>query len=759
MLVAQSSSDDASPYARDLQEEAPSAAQDLGNLTAHGAVRFRARRGRANVWIVAAIADRDVAALRAGHGADALSGVTRTDGPDAVVFEYSSRLGAFRTKLRFPSDRAAMVRCTTSFLPAHDVAFSSWPRDLCALGVPEGTVYTAQRGLRSGIVFAGAVSAQPYSLFYLQDFTSLTEYFETTGRSPAGSVGGTWPHLGYCPPAGDDCTLPMAREVVVSDAFLTVADDAPLTDAEVAARYLDVLAETYVYIARPATEYFDWPAQAARTLQDLSVSPACTYVREGRRYAMPYVGDREKPPESMVQMTLLVNVREYDRARGASSELAAMLRATLPSFFDERVGTLVRWLPNEAFAAGQADDHMSHEAMDSWYLHHTLFNVSRLASDGDAEAKALLLRSLPFAVRAARRFNYRWPIFFSLYSLDVIQAEGSPGQGGETDVGGLYALVMLHAHELFGDDVYLAEAERGVESLRDCGMRLGYQMNTTGFAAEAAMRLWKKTGRRLYLELSEICMANLFDNMWLWECGYGNARHYTTFFGLFPLRDAPYLAAYEELEAQAKFRDYLPLGGDDVRPSLRLLLAEYQRYSVNRGGFYYPASLPRDDVAANVRNGHAERHLAVPMEDLRDGREPCGQVGQEIYGAGLAFVIASRHYQPLGESKFVAYCDYPMYDFTPLGDGRCFTWRAEGDPRMRCDLRILPASADAPAASVSVTARAGTVDVPLPGSHTAEGHAAFSVPGGSTVQIRVEAEARGTAPHAVDIGGPTRGEA
>src|SRR6202042_3313786 len=127
-----------------------------------------------------------------------------------------------------------------------------------------------------------------------------------------------------------------------------------------------------------------------------------------------------------------------------------------------------------------------------------------------------------------------------------------------------------------------------------------------------------------------------------------------------PLRDAPYLAAYEELEAHAKFHEYLPLGGEDVRPSLRMLIAEYQRYSLARCWYYFADALPPTVVAEKARNGKIERALAIPLEDLQDGRERSGQVGQEVYGAGIALVMASRHTVPLDGTGCVAYCNYPM---------------------------------------------------------------------------------------------------
>lgn len=716
----------------------------------------RVRRGRGNLWLIVACGGRDAAVMRAGHpGAELRPEVSCTRHGDELVFEFASALGAWRAKISFPSDEGRTVRCTTSLLPAEDLSIPFWPRDLYVLDAPDGTVHTSQRGLRSGIVFASSEHPEPQTLFYFQDFSSSSDFFSVTKRSPSGCVGGSWPELGYAVPAGEDCVLPRSREFVVSDAYLTVVLDAPRSEGEVAATYLDLFAETYAALPRPPVAYHDWPGRAARALHDLSTSPACTSVLNGRRYLNPYVADQTKPPESMVQLTLAVNTAEYDRWRGQESGLATMLRNTAPSFFDEEIGSIVRWLPGALFASSQSEENMNHDAMDSWYLHHALFNLLRLASEGDVQARALLERSLPFAVRVAHRFDYTWPVFFSLHTLDVIRAEAEPGKGGEHDVGGLFALVMLHAHELFGDAEYLEEAQRAAERLRGLGFRLGYQMNTTGFAAEAAMRLWKKTRQRAYLELSEICIANLFDNMWVWQSRYGHASAYATYFGLFPLPEAPYLAAYEELEAQAKFHDYLAIAADDLRPSLRFLLAEFQKYSIHRAWFYYPDALPRDAVADKPRNGRVESALSVPLEDLRDGWEQSGQVGQEIYGAGLPFVYTSRHYKAWPAHGCLLFCDYPMYDFEE--DSRSCTWRAGGDARGSGELRVIPVDTEMNPVCVEVMTRAGKVDVPLHGAITPEGHALFPIRGGQMLMIRFGDLTDDIAPAAVEIGGIRRG--
>jgi hypothetical protein len=723
-----------------------------------GKIAVEARHGIRNVWLVATVDGRDALALRAGYSTSDLEHVECVAGANgSLVLEFASSLGAMRAKIAVANADLGIVRCTTTLLPASDVLVSGWPNDLYPVEPEQGTIHTSQRGLRTGIVFASCGLPTPFSFFYIQDFSSLNDFFAAVKRSPADCVSGRWPELGYAPPGGEGCVLRRAREFVVSDAYLTLVERVPASDAEAAALYLDMLADTYLCLPRPEPEYHDWPMRAERALRDLSVSPECTTTKHGLRYLKPYVSDDTKPPESMVQLTLASNVHEYERWAERATVLSATLHATVPSFFDEGVGSIVRWLPTAQFDDSQAEQNMNHSAMDSWYLHHALFNTWRVADEcASNEAKRLFKASLPFVMRVARRFAYRWPIFFDLRSLDVIRAESEPGKGGETDVGGIYALVMLHAYDMFGDAEYLEEAKKGVESLRGLGFTLGYQLNTTGFAAEAALRLWKLTGERSYLELGEICLANVFDNMWLWQCTYGNARHYRNFFGLFPLRKAPYTAPYEEMEAQAKCFELLANGDGDLRPSLRLLLTEYQKYNLDRAWYYYPDALPVDVVEDEPRNGRILRGLSVPLEDLQDGFEKSGQVGQEIYGAGLPFVFTSRHYARVPGAAYLLYCNYPASAFSSkrTAGGMNATWRIAGDPRGTCQVRVVPIEANMAPAAVTVTTMAGSVRVPLAGTITPEGHAAFTLRGGLDIEVDILGQIRSAAEHSVVIGAP-----
>lgn len=709
------------------------AARQLAEWRA-GQFLVRALLCERSLWVVAAGDDGCLLALRAaGVAAGSLAVHYISTDTRALRVEATSDIGAFRITLRTAvRDQLTTICSKAVLIPSHHFRIGSQPRDLFVLEPRDedpqssGRLYSKQSGFQTGSLFGVCERGRGSSFFYLQNFTSLKAYFEDTHTNPKDSVGGSWPTLGFLLPASDDRPLFASNEYTLSDSYLAVRVRAPISEGETARHYLDALAQVTQMLDAPPRSHHNWPARAETTVYDLSRSPECMVTVNGLHYLAPYVGDKTKPPESMVQLTLLVALLEYEKWTGRTFALTRDLRATLNSFVDERLGTIVRWLPGQRFTSRE-DEHQSHDAMDSWYLYHILFNLARLAEGGDHEARRILTLSLPFAIRVARRFSYRWPIFFNLQTLDVIQAEARKGSGGENDVSGLYALVMLHAHQIFGRKGFLEEAKRAANAMEGFGFALAYQTNTTGFAAEAALRLWKLTGERRYCDLMLVALANIFANTALWESGYGNARWYSTYFGLYPLRGAPYIAAYEEAEALAKFHEFLRLGGEDLPASVTLLISEYAKWLVSRGWGYYPSELPAQALASKQRNGAVRRELSIPLEDLQDGLERSGQVGQEIYGAGLALVCATRHYKRLPDQPFVLFCEYPLQ---PAGVNR---FRVIGDPAMRCRVRLIPVDADAevPRDAVVVSGASRRKAV-----YSVEGHLQIEVRGNDTLVVR-----------------------
>ena len=278
----------------------------------------------------------------------------------------------------------------------------------------------------------------------------------------------------------------------------------------------------------------------------------------GHRYLHPYT-DSEYP-DSMVQLTVLLPLLEYAEWAGKDITLAKELRAGVPNFYDKKLGTLRRYLPT-------VGEDKNADAVDSWYLYHPLANLGRLAKQGDEGAKDLLFQSLDFGIKVAHHFQYRWPIQFNVKTLEVLTATRKPGEPGQTDVGGLYAYLMLQAHDLSGDRRYLREAEKAARALGGYHFSIAYQMNLTAWGANACLRLCQITGDEFFRGQSEVLLASYFHHTMLWQSRLGFAEHYPNFLGALCLHDSPYMAVYECYESLAGFHEHLALAGDDLPDS------------------------------------------------------------------------------------------------------------------------------------------------------------------------------------------------
>lgn len=100
--------------------------------------------------------------------------------------------------------------------------------------------------------------------------------------------------------------------------------------------------------------------------------------------------------------------------------------------------------------------------------------------------------------------------------------------------------------------------------------------------------------------------------------------------------------------------------GVKILEAVEILLPEFIKYTINRLPYYYPTMLPSDLLAKEVKTGEINSKLWIPLEDLYEGWDPCGQVGQEVYGAGMAFGVVPRHYFKIPETTLIVFCNYPI---------------------------------------------------------------------------------------------------
>jgi hypothetical protein len=689
-------------------------------------------QGADGFWLIARCADGQGLALRTAWspgGGLCWPAIDRQ--PWGLRFTSRCPMGVFEVEIRVDDPDQPLWRCTTRLTPDADLSIPYWPRDLYPLGLNDDPtastcqVLAAQRGLNAGVVFLDLGSPRCASALYFQNFTALNDYFTVTGTRPDGVVGGAAPELGYQPPTvatsadSPKGRLPAGRTVTISDAYLTLSERDASDELAAGRLFLDMLAAVYRRLERPPTAFRDWPGRARRTLLALERSSKITEAHFGDTYIRPYV-DAEYP-DSMVQLAVAQPLSRYGRWRGSPLAIEAALRKGADRFYDRRLGSMRRYLPDVG------DDKNKNE-VDSWYLYHPLANLGRYALEGDEGAKDLFFKSVDFAIKVARHFKYEWPIQFDVTSLKVIKQSRQPGMPGQSDVGGLYAYVMLQAHEMSGQARYLTEAKAAVRAMKGLSFDLLYQTNLTAWGAMACLKLYRATGETFFLEESYVLFAGFFHNTVFWESDIEAAAHYQVFLGATCLHDGPYMALYECFESFDAFRDYLHLAGEDLPESLRLLICEYGRYALSRAWFYYPDALPPGLIADKQRNGEIDRNISIPMEDLYADGQPPGQVGQEVYGCGAAFVFAMRATHRLARAPFHLFCDYPLH--TVAEAPGAVTFRVDGVAGFTCRLRLLAkAGGTLPRLSLRVDGQAQRLK-------TIDGDREATLPAGSSVEIR-----------------------
>jgi hypothetical protein len=657
--------------------------------------------------------------------------------PDGITIQASTSVGDVQVKITLTEESTfPLLRYSTTLTPHAALKISFWPRDIVVAGDQgicsdtTGKIKFKQVGTRSGLLYATLSAPHTGSLLYLQNLTALAEYNRLTHTSAREVVGGEWPEIGFALPASQDQALPAGREVTISDAFVVFDQQTLQEEATINSRFLDMLAAAYMRLPRPETTYRHWPEITDNSLHDLLYSHGCWTEVKGSTYLNAYYGDYKTPPEIMVQLAVLLPLMEY--AKWAEKDIPAIdqIRKDIDNFYNPELKTLMRWLPAVEDQLDKSEPQKVPLTMDAWYLQHPLLNICRLAELGDEDARKLFLDAIGYAILVAHHFNYEWPVFYKMDTLEVLKAETEPGKGGEKDVAGMYAHIMLQAWELTGNQKYFDEAKQAADSLKRHGSDIFYQANNTAFGAIALLRLWKHTRDNTYLDLSYICLASIFRNVQLWDCNYGYGEHFASFFALFPLNNAPYTAPFEEQEVFSAFHEYLKLAeGEPILDSVKLLTSEYIRYLQYRACYYYPPLLPKDVFAPKPASGELNPERWIVVEDLHDGWEQNGTVGQEVYGAGNAFGIVPRHYHHVPDAGFKVYSDYPITNFKV--SGQQLTFDLKGDKRIICRL-VLISTEDIPLPwfSVELVSESTPTPVTLPA-----GYQAYEIKGDQQVKI------------------------
>jgi len=93
-------------------------------------------------------------------------------------------------------------------------------------------------------------------------------------------------------------------------------------------------------------------------------------------------------------------------------------------------------------------------------------------------------------------------------------------------------------------------------------------------------------------------------------------------------------------------------------------------------------------ISDEVKTGEVDPNLWIALEDIHDGNEKSGAVGQEVYGAGNAFGILPRHFIRITGKPFLIFSDCPISGIRKSEHSVIF--HLQGDQRLSYRLRITP---------------------------------------------------------------------
>ncbi|HXN00024.1 MAG TPA: hypothetical protein VN982_16265 [Candidatus Dormibacteraeota bacterium] len=265
------------------------------------------------------------------------------------------------------------------------------------------------------------------------------------------------------------------------------------------------------------------------------------------------------------------------------------------------------------------------ERADSWYpFENSLIKYPMIGSlAGSKEITDLFLDAFRTAQKLARQYNYLFPIY---YQVATLQAEGA---GTNYAVGGLYAWAAILANRLTGDQQYLEEARRAIHVLYTVPPdRLFHEPQELAYGALAAAELGM-TAEAKYLLYEQL-------RMFYWYSDPSQKTHDIR--GMVQAAASILYPAFKEnVEAILPWTGVMKRG--IVFEGL-LRFMDQQR----RNNFYF-----FENCTANRKRGPS---AFIPFENLGtlELAGMTGNVGKEIYGAGESIWMYLM-FEALGQSS------------------------------------------------------------------------------------------------------------
>jgi len=562
-----------------------------------------------------------------------IESIEASDSEDSLTIRFISlkSWAKFTSRLIFYKTNPGLIHWVTSIQLLDWHPIGSFDRDVQFYKLvsasslqPSITKYADQDGYAAGLTYFYEKNFIKSTVLYFQDFSLSNDYFQWIHASPKNTVGSSDQDFGYALPTST-ANLKKGNRYTLTSAYLFLKSGKPSSENEMAQRFLEGLSAVYEHMYKPAIPKRDWEEIASHTLQDLT-NPKCWVSLNGQDFLRAYVDiPRFSSAEMIAQLDVLVGMTAYEKSTGVVSPLKERIEANLPFFYNTEHQQIVNDYPNQGISRG-----------DSWYTIELAIGLSRLAKMGSTLADNLLSGSIQSIIQFARTVNYNFPVFFSYDTFQGIS-------GSEPDVAGGYAYLMLNCYDLKKDSLYLKEAKTSIEHIKGKGLHLSYELQMTAATAAACARLYRIMQDSSYLSLSYVPLANILRHTWLWECNYGTAREYGTFFGMSPMPNANVITMKEQYETWQFIREYLAAVGTDVPDNIREILQGFVTYTPNVLFYSLPPNLPEGArwKATAAYGSTNDDSLFLPYEDLRDGWQQSGQIGQEIYGAGGVLSLAA----------------------------------------------------------------------------------------------------------------------
>jgi hypothetical protein len=537
----------------------------------------------------------------------------------------------------------------------------------------------ADRGPMAAPHYFAYSEALDSALFYWVDLTALNPFMDAAHFTPSATPRRIGQRLGHSFSRTDLSRQPESEVTAVYDSYLYLTPGQPADEDAMFGRYLHNLGDIYDLIAvpdDPLPAWFDvtqWDGQGAPggihlgTIRDLADEQNWVTL-DGQRYLRAYTADTRQSAEAISQLDVYSALARYRIRFGDTPDYFNELRATIPNFFNPDFG------PAGMFQnSGPLTVTGPQARGDTWYeLGHAL-KVAELAlwHPDDVELQDLAILSGDSWIDFAHSADYRFPKF---YSFDTWQ-----GTGQQPDTGGGFAYFMLLLHELTGEALYVEEARSALQALDGYGFRLSYETHMTAITAAAAARLYQIEPEPLYLDIINRAVANLMRLSWIWECDYGSLKEsgdappgspdwwqgavrQRTFFGLNPTQQSAVITAKEQYEAWIYLLETLQRVHGELDPTVEKLISEFVKHTLLTIPRSLPVFLPPELVTAHPAAyetvSENDLSLMIPLEDLRDGWDISGAIGQEVYGAGMAPVMATLALVEVAPGV-VVYSGYP----------------------------------------------------------------------------------------------------